>query len=208
MKSKNTYSLVVAISFALALSFVLPCVSAAQGFGGPGEETTYQSNVDASYVLGLPMPFTLTTGNDPAALAPKTVEHPNTGFFALTLERLDGHVDERPIYEAVYDGNAITVAGSDGRIDFAVLPDEMTSLAPGESATLELDMKELFGFELIDPGTYRLSIAGAEGETPFEVTTFSITYDPVISTAYFEDLRVNGDYNQKVFAELMLAEHP
>lgn len=203
------------LALALAAIFTLgPSMTHAQDFDGTSEGSSQlRSSVDSTYVLGQPMPFSVLATNDSTASesTPKAslvVEHPNTASFALTLERLDGHVDERPIYEATYDGNAAASVAEDGRIEFLEVPDQAATLAPGESVALDLDMKEIFGFELIDPGLYRLSIATAEGEAPYEETTFSIVFDPVTSRAYLEKLKEKGGYIESTWATRMLAEHP
>ncbi|MCG8456353.1 MAG: hypothetical protein MI919_08725 [Holophagales bacterium] len=117
-------------------------------------------------------------------------------------------MDERPIYEAVYDGNAAATVGPDGRLDFLRVPDEMAKLEAGESVALELEMSEIFGFDLIDPGLYRLSLATAEGLAPYEVVEFSIVFDSVTSAAYLNKLLEKGGYIEKTWAQRMLAEHP
>ena len=206
------------LALAAILALVPPSLAGAQAFGvsegesdGGSEEGSSivtRSSVANSFVLGQPMPFSVVRSAQESTKTASIVEHPNTDTFALTLERIDGDVEERPIYEAVYDGSGAAAYGPDGMLEFLETEAEMLPLAAGESASLDLDMKEIFGFELIDPGLYRLSIAAAEGEAPFDVVTFSIVFDPVPTTAYLIRLKEKGTYIERTWAERMLAEHP
>ncbi|MCG8458520.1 MAG: hypothetical protein MI919_19760, partial [Holophagales bacterium] len=75
-----------------------------EGVEEPKGEATIRGSVASTYSLGESMPFSVVAVNESSTRSPVTVEHPGTSTIALTLERIDGHVDERPIYEAVYDG--------------------------------------------------------------------------------------------------------